>query len=416
MKSPTERLPLILRRESFGGIVFDPASGTHIELDKEAMDLVVRLFEYGPAKIGKSERRFVLSVIRNLAYKPGRRYALYELQAGTRTYPFKLLYSPTLVDFQITNMCYMGCSHCYASSSPDGAHAELADIELALSRMKDAGVCQVALGGGEPLLHPNIGEVLDMCHEKGIVPNLSTGGMQLSRKNLAMLHKRCGAVAVSMENTGARLAVWRKTDFRNIENAISLLLSASIRTVIQVVLSPRNIEDLDLIVDFCLSRKKLYGVIFLAFKPVGRGATFGGTLATLDPTLVSSKLEAAFRKLSGRMRVGYDCCLAPAIALSEGNGGFASSDWVEGCSALRGSLGVLPNLDVVPCTFLRNRVLGNLQENTLAKIWSAEQAHDFRGSAEKRIAGNTRCGDCSAKYSCLGGCPEMELVRCGRRD
>jgi radical SAM protein with 4Fe4S-binding SPASM domain len=412
MISPTRKLPLILRREPFGGIVFDPSEGTLIEFDTEATDILARFFARGCKSANDEEKSFLKSILKRINYDKHRKIACFSLPAGDKQYDFKGFRSPTLVDFQITNKCYMNCSHCYASSSPEGLHASMEDIDLALSEMRKAGVCQVALGGGEPLLHPDIREVLDLCHEKGIVPNLSTGGMHFTKELLSVLRKRCGAVAVSMENTGERFSDWRNIGFERIEHAIRLLLSSSIRTVVQVVVSPANINDLDKIADFCLTRKRLYGVIFLAFKPVGRGVGFCKTLTDLDPAFVSMKLKTAFKRLSPHMRVGYDCCLAPAIASGDRNEGFVDNNHVEGCSALRGSLGLLPNLDVVPCTFLSQRKIGNLRNISLIDIWNNEAADAFRNSVSRRIAGRIGCNHCSIKYSCLGGCPEMDLVRC----
>jgi radical SAM protein with 4Fe4S-binding SPASM domain len=305
----------------------------------------------------------------------------------------------------------MNCSHCYASSSPDGRHVPLADIELVISGAAECGVCQIALGGGEPLLHPDLYEVLNLCHQKGIVPNLSTNGMHLTKEILLMLRKFCGAVAVSLENTGDKLAQWRPAGFDHIKQVISAFQSFSIPTVLQITLGKMNFKDLGDIVDFCLCYPHLYGVIFLAYKPVGRGERFCGTLSSLDSLRVSKGLEAAFHKLSSKVRVGYDCCLTPAIA-GHKNAGFVRKEYLEGCSALRGSVGVSPELNVIPCTFLSDCVIGNLKQDSFVDIWNNRQAARFRDSLQQNSTENTACGECDIRNYCLGGCPVMDLVHC----
>jgi radical SAM protein with 4Fe4S-binding SPASM domain len=238
--------------------------------------------------------------------------------------------------------------------------------------------------------------------------------MYLTKKVLSMLRRYCGAVAVSMENIGEKLALWRIAGFAKITHAIATLIASSIRTVIQVTLAAENFSDIDDIADFCISRKRLYGVIFLAYKPVGRGLVFSRPLSTLDPLFVSGKLQSVFRKLSPHMRVGYDCCLSPAIAAHDRNGGFVAANYIEGCSALRGSLGLSPGLDVVPCTFLQQRVLGNLKRDSLTDIWNGIKAREFRDSVEKKIIESAPCDGCAIKNTCLGGCPVMELAKCSR--
>ncbi|MBN2535471.1 MAG: radical SAM protein [Spirochaetales bacterium] len=412
MKSNTALLPLIVRKEDFGGILFDPADATFLELDHEALDLVSAFLKNTGLTLNKKEMEFIKTIKKNITYDRKRDVKYITTGAGfSRDYDFTVFSAPTLADFQITNRCFLNCSHCYASSSPDGKHASMDDIDLVLSGISEYGVCQIAIGGGEPLLHPHIEEVLRLCHEKGIVPNLSTNGMHLTEKMLLILKKYCGAIAISLENTGEKLAMWRRVGFDHVKETILKLKSFSIPTVVQVTLSADNVHDLDDIVAFCLDSPHLYGVIFLAFKPAGRGKGFSSPLSTLDAIQVSKGLEAAFHKLSDKIRVGYDCCLAPAIAGYKGKS-FVSKKYLEGCSACRSSIGISPDLDVIPCTFLPDYVLGNLKQNSLKEIWNGEPAGKFRDLLKQNSEKKERCSTCNLKNSCLGGCPVMDLVDC----
>ena len=49
--------PLVLRREPFGGILFDPFDGTHLELDAEAFEVVRALLLEGRAPATEPEPR-----------------------------------------------------------------------------------------------------------------------------------------------------------------------------------------------------------------------------------------------------------------------------------------------------------------------------------------------------------------------
>ena len=417
MKSNTANLPITVRQENFGAILYDPAEGTLLELDREGAETITAFFRGHRLKPEDTrEKAFLSEVKKEILYSRKRniRY-IQALEPDKHAYPFQVLSAPTLADFQITNRCYMNCAHCYAASSPDGNHTSLEDINLVLSRIKEYGVCQVALGGGEPLLHPHIHEVLRLSHSNGIVPNLSTSGMHLSLKTLRMLKKYCGAVAISMENIGTRLAMWRKTGFENIRQALFALKTFSIPTVIQITLSTDNFCDLDAITDFCLEQKQLYGVIFLAYKPVGRGTAFSQPLSVLDARAVSEKLQAMFLKLSRRTRVGYDCCLAPAIAAPDRKTGFVQASHLEGCSALRGSMGISPELDVIPCTFLPHQVIGNLRQNSLKDIWYGSRAIAFRNAMLNQINHKEPCSACNIRNACLGGCQAMNLVNCSSK-
>lgn len=416
LNSYTGLLPIIIRKENFGGIVFDPAQATLLELDHEAIQLVSAFLRNTRMSLNKREKKFISIIKKNIKYNHKRDIRFIDMtRECSPAYEFTVFSAPTLVDFQITNRCYMNCSHCYASSSPAGKHVSLADIELVLSSITGCGVCQIALGGGEPLLHPHLYEILSLCHRKGIVPNLSTNGMHLTKEKLLMLKKFCGAVAVSLENTGDKFAVWRRSGFKHIKQVILELKSFSIPTVLQITLGTTNFIDLDDLIDFCLCYPHLYGVIFLAYKPVGRGKTFCGTLSSFDPVQVSKGLENAFRRLSAKIRVGYDCCLAPAIA-GHGNTGFVHKEHLQGCSALRSSIGVSPELNVIPCTFLSDYVIGNLKHDSLIDIVNSQQAKRFRDLFRQNINKTSTCSICNVKNTCLGGCPVMNLVNCRWKD
>jgi radical SAM protein with 4Fe4S-binding SPASM domain len=159
----------------------------------------------------------------------------------------------------------------------------------------------------------------------------------------------------------------------------------------------------------------LYGVIFLAYKEVGRGKGFQHVLAGLDAKHVHHKLRHAFLRLVNKMRVGYDCCLTPAIVGLESDLEFAQTDQLEGCSAMRSSMGVLPNLDVAPCTFTPHMVMGNLKKETLFDIWRGAASNSFRESMQSRIQTDPACHSCRARLDCVGGCPVFELVHCMHR-
>ncbi|MFW5830423.1 MAG: SPASM domain-containing protein, partial [Planctomycetota bacterium] len=244
------------------------------------------------------------------------------------------------------------------------------------------------------------------------VPNLTTGGMEFTEENLRALKRYCGAVGLSMEGVGARYDRWRSWGFDNFQASLERMHDASIPTVLQITLSAINIHELDEITDFCLSHPQLYGVIFLAYKNVGRGTRAADGLGAVDAHLVSQALKRSFDALSPHMRVGYDCCMTPAIAGVEEVSSFVDVSNLEGCSATRGSVGVSTGLDVVPCTFTGGYPLGNLRRQHLRDIWQGAQSEAWRRRIHGKSVGNSACAGCGKRANCLGGCPVMPLANC----
>ena len=414
MTDPALAPSYLLRREPFGGIVWDPLDGTQLELDHEGYG-VARELLCGRGIFWRGEKR---AFARRLRAQLG----LHRLRRAREIDPgnweslveVPSLSLPSLVDFQITDRCDMGCPHCYASSEHSGEHVPWEDLVRVVDQCADCGVCQIAIGGGEPLQHPQIVELLAYCRQRGLVPNLTTGGTQLDDPRLVRALKRhCGAVGLSLEGIGEHYDRWRHSGWQRFLQALATLKAARVPTVLQIVVSAANLEQLDEITAFCAKQEHLYGVIFLAYKQVGRGAQAGIGLGSLPAPRVTAALKGAFDRLHGRMRVGYDCCLTPGIAGVEEASAFAQASNLEGCSATRGSVGVSTALEVIPCTFTTQIPLGNLRDRHLRDIWRDHAAERFRaGIANHR--GSPSCTDCGKRSACLGGCPVMPLVNCHR--
>lgn len=405
----------LLRRESFGGLLFVPKDAVHIELDHEAFAFMERHIRHEQQPSTDQERQLLEQIqqevgpLHEVAQKGP--WQLLDNDTPMAERPFACYSAPTLADFQITNHCTMDCPHCYAAASSDGNWVPLEKIERVVQQLVSNGVTQIALGGGEPLSHPHLRTILELCASGGLVPNLTSNGLYLNSANIAAIKQYCGAMALSLEGVGGNFSRSRKVGFDFFVERLELLLKSGVSTVLQVTLSQENFQELPDIVDFCLRYPALYGVIFLAYKQVGRGTGFHHTLAHLPPRVVHSQLRSAFLALSRQTRVGYDCCLTPGIVGLEDDLNFTQRDQLEGCSALRSSMGILPSLDVVPCTFTPQLVMGNLGRQSLSEIWGGQPAEDFRQRFITQM-GSSKCSSCGSQLACLGGCPVFDLVHC----
>jgi radical SAM protein with 4Fe4S-binding SPASM domain len=412
-------LPLVLRAERFGGILFDPSQGTHVEVDAGAYDLLRGWLTSGRGAETEEERALLAelqSEIPSLGEEGARLRLVPDRSEDLPEYAnARVLGAPTLVDLQLTSRCRMGCPHCYASAGPEGRDLPYEDVGRVLDAIADAGVCQLAIGGGEPLLHPSLVEVLHAARERGLVPNLTTTGDGMTPRVLRALADCCGAVALSLEGVHADFDRRRASGFAFFEAAREALRSYGIPTVFQVTLSAESLPCLPSIVDYCLACGDLYGVIFLAYKAVGRGTGFHSPLSRVGFPELYPRLRDAFLRLAGTTRVGYDCCLTPGIVGLGRELGHDDPDLFDGCSATRSSVGISTDLEVVPCTFLTHRPLGSLRESSLLEIWRGERAARFREELDAAVDRKEECRECPARRSCLGGCPEWDLVRCGRR-
>lgn len=120
------------------------------------------------------------------------------------TKPISELSHPEFYDIKITDRCGGNCPYCYMDSTISKDHAK--DIINKIYRYfgsmnKNQRPFQVALGGGEPTLHPDFIKALIAFNDLGIVPNYTTNGQFIMKDNteriLEATKKFCGGVAIS---------------------------------------------------------------------------------------------------------------------------------------------------------------------------------------------------------------------------
>jgi sulfatase maturation enzyme AslB (radical SAM superfamily) len=190
------RNKLILRNEPFGGVYFDQFNGRTVMVDQEAFLTFLKYLE--KQNLNLKEKEFI-KVFFN--HKTPRKINL-RLKKSIQFEKRALLITdtPVLIDLSLNNYCNLHCPYCYmsATSLEHGSNLSMDDFELLLRDMIKSRVLQIALGGGEPTLHPNFTEILCKLRVEGdIIPNYTTNGSNLTHEILKASKDYCGAVAVS---------------------------------------------------------------------------------------------------------------------------------------------------------------------------------------------------------------------------
>ncbi|CAN5589575.1 hypothetical protein BH20VER3_BH20VER3_12090 [soil metagenome] len=117
--------------------------------------------------------------------KIGREFSGFNLlESGRRLYDRK----PLQCSLYLTDRCNLDCSYCteYDNSRP---HPKLEDLKLWIKKIRDLGTMRIALVGGEPLLHPDVVEIVRYCRQLGFATSLTTNGFLLTRQRVAELEE-----------------------------------------------------------------------------------------------------------------------------------------------------------------------------------------------------------------------------------
>jgi MoaA/NifB/PqqE/SkfB family radical SAM enzyme len=157
------------------------------------------------------------------------------------------------VALHITDRCQLDCQHCLRDpeQTPKDLPLELIRRVLAEARAVYQSV-QVALTGGEPTLHPELGGVLDAIVENGFTWHLVTNARRF--QHLIELMKRVPArrealTAVNFSLDGADEAVHDKIrgkgSFREVMLGATLCTAHGIPFVLQMVVNRKNAHQIE---------------------------------------------------------------------------------------------------------------------------------------------------------------------------
>ena len=164
---------------------------------------------------------------------------------------------PESIDVKITNYCDMGCLYCHESSTTKGKHGNLTKLLEVLSELP-AGV-ELAIGGGNPLSHPNLIEFLQVLKTKGIIANITVnqGHLKTYQDMLVYLIKDelVKGVGISITN--------------NNFNYIKPLLEITDNIVYHIIAGVNKIDVLDKLIS--LGNCK---VLILGYKTFGFGINY----------------------------------------------------------------------------------------------------------------------------------------------
>ena len=82
------------------------------------------------------------------------------------------------MDIKITNCCDMGCLMCHENSTPDGKHADILGPSF-LDKLHP--YTELAIGGGNPLSHPDLYEFLVRCKERKFIPSMTVNQVHFEK-------------------------------------------------------------------------------------------------------------------------------------------------------------------------------------------------------------------------------------------
>jgi Fe-coproporphyrin III synthase len=324
-----------------------------------------------------------------------------------------------VVVWNVGRRCNLHCVHCYSDSSNRAFAGELTTEEgrALLDDLADFGIPALLLSGGEPLLRPDIFELIEHARSRGLRVTLSTNGTLITPAVADRLHALgVSYVGISLDGIGKTNDMFRghKGAFEKAMAGFRNCRAVGQRVGLRMTLTRRNCQDLEQIFDFIeaegIERACFYHLVYS-----GRG----NARDELPPELARQAVETILRRtrdfaerglgkeiftvdnhadnayLYLRLREEDPRRAEEALALMRWNGGGLHSSGVG-----------LADIDFVgnvhPDQFWMSHTLGNVRERPFSEIWQDLSDPLLAGLRDRAPLLKGRCGACQWKDVCGG--------------
>lgn len=156
---------------------------------------------------------------------------------------------PHRVNWAIYNRCPMICRGCYNNFSPQ--QLSLAQAQQVVDSLRQAGVGAVILSGGDPLLWPEVWDLLDYLNSCGMQVGIDTTGYTLDAAMLKQLKPLVRYIGLPLDGScDAAQRVFRKASesvFEHTLQALNLCKTYAVPVKVNTLIHGQNIHDLDAI-------------------------------------------------------------------------------------------------------------------------------------------------------------------------
>lgn len=333
-----------------------------------------------------------------------------------------------VVVWNVVGHCNLSCPHCYAAASSRPSPDVLGTAEGLglLDQLAETGTRVVIFSGGEPLLRPDLFELIERARALGLSPQLSTNGVLVDDAAAERLAGAgVGYVGISIDGMRAFNDGYRgmQGGFDRATRGLVSSKRAGMRTGLRVTLSRLNADELEPL----LAHATELGVDrFYVSHLLYSGRAFrmhGDDLSPLESRRALERLfELALEHLEDPRApdivTGGNDSDGPALALfAERRLGHAAAARIERWLSERGGNSAgekLLNVDhlgrVFPDQFWRTACLGNVREQR----WSAILEHPLRRELRERVRRvEGRCKGCRQLELCRGSHRERAEHRFG---
>lgn len=303
-----------------------------------------------------------------------------------------------IISWNSTNQCNMFCDHCYRDAGAKVAEElSTGEAKAMLDEIAKAGFKIMIFSGGEPLMRPDLYELVAYAKSLGLRPVLGTNGTLITVEAARKL-KEAGVMGagISLDSMDEQ----KHDELRRYQGAYREAIQgmkncreAGLPFQIHTTVFDWNQDELEAITDFAVE----IGAVahhFFFLVPTGRAVSIEEESLRAE---AYEKVLTRIMKKQQEVKIELKPTCAPQFMRIAKEMGM-DLRFQRGCLAGTSYCIISPKGDVQPCAYL-NIPLGNVREIPFSELW-----HNHPVFQELRTLNyKGGCGTCKYKKVC-GGC------------
>lgn len=303
-----------------------------------------------------------------------------------------------IISWNSTNQCNMFCDHCYRDAGAKVAEElSTGEAKAMLDEIAKAGFKIMIFSGGEPLMRPDLYELVAYAKSLGLRPVLGTNGTLITVEAARKL-KEAGVMGagISLDSMDEQ----KHDELRRYQGAYREAIQgmkncreAGLPFQIHTTVFDWNQDELEAITDFAVE----IGAVahhFFFLVPTGRAVNIEEESLRAE---AYEKVLTRIMKKQQEVKIELKPTCAPQFMRIAKEMGM-DLRFQRGCLAGTSYCIISPKGDVQPCAYL-NIPLGNVREIPFSELW-----HNHPVFQELRTLNyKGGCGTCKYKKVC-GGC------------
>jgi radical SAM protein with 4Fe4S-binding SPASM domain len=297
-----------------------------------------------------------------------------------------LKYPLETAQIEITNKCNLSCMHCFNNSGnpyPDELTTE--EVLSVIDTLSSLGVYQVTFSGGEPLMHPDLYDIVEHARKSPMSVDIFTNGTLITEEVVeefkALKIRRCNISVDSVTESIHDTFRGKKGALKKTLRGIMLLRESGIPFKLSICLSQLNKESITAILQYFDIRNQAdFQIIPVRFS----GRDVDGLAVSPEEYYEVLVEQLAYLKKE-----------AP-------EGVFEFSKKTSGeCSIARNTIGIKADGTILPCPACdREMGIGNIRDVDLAVMWEGHET--LQTIRALNVNNDEKCSHCRYIPFCNG--------------